>query len=113
MIKVWCQFQAPGIHYWKDADNYLQHPHRHMFHFRAEVEVTEEDREIEFIEMKEKAERYIRGYVLLDGMAPVQSSCEMLARETIDFLRSLYGKRHYCVSVSEDGENGATVELEA
>ena len=47
------QFQEEGIHYWPTAAaeqpqvSYLQYPHRHVFHFKAMKEVTEEDREIE------------------------------------------------------------------
>ena len=49
---IWVTFQVEGIHQWKDATNYLRHPHRHMFHFRVELSVTHDDREVEFIKLK-------------------------------------------------------------
>lgn len=110
MVRIWTTFVSPGLHKWKDATNYLQHPHRHLFHFRVEVGVTELDREIEFIVLKETVEKFVTEELLFRGYVCILASCEMLAQWIIEYLQGLYGiDRGYIVSVSEDGENGATV----
>ena len=62
---IWVTFQKEGIHKYPAAledpalatgDKYdvsfLGYPHRHMFHFRVEIEVFHDDRDIEFIQFK-------------------------------------------------------------
>jgi len=106
---VWATFAVPGLHMWKDARNYLVHPHRHMFHYKVELSVDGLDREVEFIELKERARHIAATEQLLGGRVVVGASCEMLAKGMITELRGTYGARDYCVTVSEDEENGATV----
>ena len=104
---IWVTFQVEGIHQWKDATNYLRHPHRHMFHFRVELSVTHDDREVEFINLKNDLLNFARERMFPDE--PVGLSCEMAAKVMITNLRATYGNRDYVVEVSEDGENGAKV----
>jgi hypothetical protein len=106
---VFCTFAFPGVHRWPNADNYLKHPHRHLFHVRAEASVEADDREIEFIDMRDYLavcyQQLTKGRGDLGGL-----SCEQLAEEGIEFLKARYNdERTYRVDVSEDGENGATV----
>ena len=54
-IKV--SFQKEGIHKWPDAKDvpgveFLQHPHRHIFHFFVTMEVMHDNREVEIILFK-------------------------------------------------------------
>ena len=104
---IWVTFQVKGIHRWKDAKNYLRHPHRHMFHFRVETSVTHDDREIEFIDLKEDL-MDVASTRIFPGWT-VTTSCEAAAKEMVAYLKANYGDRDYTVEVSEDGENGAKV----
>lgn len=114
---IFVTFQKEGIHKypaagtdptlatgdWLDV-SFLAVPHRHIFHFRVEIEVNHNDRDIEFIQAKRQLERlFSDGTVELD-----YKSCEMIAEELHDELVKLYGgDREYVIEVAEDGENGA------
>ena len=103
---IWVTFQKEGIHCYpaaKDLEGveFLQHPHRHMFHFEIELEVMHDDRDVEFILFKRELENlYNAGLLELD-----HKSCEMLARDVLDYITEAYPDRDVTVSVSEDGEN--------
>ena len=107
---IWITFQKEGIHSYPAAKDirgveFLQHPHRHIFHFEVELEVFHDDRDIEFILFKRELENlYNRGILELD-----HKSCEMLARDVVDYLVDQYPDRDVTVSVSEDGENGGRI----
>jgi hypothetical protein len=107
---IWVTFQREGIHSYPDAPNevaYLRNPHRHMFHFRVELEVFHNEREIEFIMFKHQLEElYNYGWQLSD------KSCETIAEEIEKFIliEHAYSNRAYSITVSEDNENGATIK---
>lgn len=110
-IKV--KFQVEGIHRWKDchleAVDYLRYYHRHIFFFEVELTVTDRDREIEFIILKKELTTLTESLF----SAPVDLSCENIAKVIYDYLVSKYGEqRHYKVIVYEDNENGGGVESE-
>ena len=104
---IWVTFQKEGIHCYPDAPKgveFLRHPHRHMFHFKVEIEVFHDDRDVEFILFKRELENlYETGTLQLD-----YRSCEMMADELADYIRINYANRRLTITVSEDGENGAT-----
>lgn len=103
---IFVTFQKEGIHCYPDAPagvEFLQHPHRHMFHFRVEIEVFTDDRDIEFILFKRELEGlYAAGTLELD-----YKSCEMMADDLAEYVQDTYPGRDLIVTVSEDGENGA------
>lgn len=103
---IFVTFQKEGIHKYPDAPKgveFLQHPHRHMFHFRIELEVFHDDRDVEFILFKRELEGlYADGTLELD-----YKSCEMMADDLADYIEESYPGRDLIVTVSEDGENGA------
>ena len=105
---IWVSFQKEGIHQYPAAPDevaFLRHPHRHMFHFRVEIEVFHDDRDIEFIMFKRELETlYGRGALELD-----YKSCEMLASDLEQYILTNYPGRCYNVNVSEDNENGAVL----
>ena len=107
---IFITFQREGIHCWPDAIQqqgveFLAHPHRHMFHFKVELEVKHNDREVEFILLKrELSGLYDEGVLKLD-----KKSCEMLAEELVGYVVNHYPCRRLAVEVSEDGENGARI----
>lgn len=108
---IFVQFTKEGIHKYPAAltdpaladVSFLGYPHRHIFHFRVTVDVTHNDRDIEFILFKRELESlYGTGTLQMD-----YQSCEMLAEELINYISSRYPNRKIIAEVSEDGENGA------
>ena len=103
---IFVTFQKEGIHCYPDAPEgveFLKHPHRHMFHFRVDIEVWHNDRDIEFILFKRELETlYGEGILELD-----YQSCEMMANDLAAYLQETYPGRDVKIEVSEDGENGA------
>lgn len=106
---IFVTFQKEGIHRYPDAPagvEFLKHPHRHIFHFRVTVEVFHNDRDIEFILFKRELESLYTAQTLEVDF----KSCEMLAEDLIDYISKKYPGRKIWAEVSEDGENGATLE---
>lgn len=75
-----------------------------MFHFKVEIEVFHDDRDIEFIQFKRwLEEQYGNGTLQLN-----YRSCEMLADDLSVLIKDKYPGRDLIITISEDGENGAT-----
>lgn len=115
---IWVTFQKEGIHRypaaatdpklktgdWLDV-SFLGDPHRHIFHFRVEMEVFHDDRDVEFIQAKRIMESfYTDGTININHM-----SCEMLARALHKQCAARWPDRDYVIEVSEDGENGCRI----
>jgi hypothetical protein len=102
---IWVTFQKEGIHQYPNAPEgveFLKHPHRHIFHFRVQLEVFHDDREVEFILFKRELEAlYGSSTLKLFNM-----SCEMIADEVANYVTKKYPGRDLVVSISEDNENG-------
>lgn len=109
---VWVTFQKVGFHRYPAAETdpslddvkFLAQLHRHKFHFKVEVSVVHNDRDIEFFQLQRELEGLYEGELEVD-----YKSCEMLAEDLIHYLTVKYPNRKYTVTVSEDGENGATL----
>lgn len=115
---IWVTFQREGIHKYPGADtdpslatgdeydvSFLGYPHRHIFHFKVAIQVFHNDRDIEFIQFKRWLENSFRdGVMQLD-----HKSCEMISDELYVYIASRYPNRDIEITVSEDGENGATI----
>jgi hypothetical protein len=113
---IWVTFQKEGIHKYPAASSdpmlatndeydvsFLGYPHRHIFHFKVWIEVTHDDRDIEFIQFKRWLEKlYAEKTLALD-----YKSCEMIANDLYDQISNRYPNRDVWIDVSEDGENGA------
>ena len=118
---IWVTFQKEGIHKYPQAAtdpklatgdwldvSFLGTPHRHIFHFRVEMEVFHDDRDVEFIQAKRIMERwYSDGTLQLDF-----KSCEMMACDLYDKCYAKWPDRDYTIEVSEDGENGCRISFE-
>jgi hypothetical protein len=94
------RFGLPADH-WLDV-SFLADLHRHIFHFRVEMEVFHDDRDVEFIQAKRTIERWYAQ----DTLQLNHKSCEMIARDLHAKLITTWPDRDYVVEVSEDGENG-------
>lgn len=118
---IWVTFHKEGIHYYPAAltdpnlatgDEYdvsfLGHPHRHIFHFKVQLEVFHDDREVEFIQFKRWCENlFTTGALELD-----YKSCEMIADDLYKCIKEKYLGRSVIIDVSEDGENGCSIYYE-
>ena len=115
---IWVTFQKEGIHKYPGADtdpnlatgdeydvSFLGYPHRHIFHFKVAIQVFHNDRDIEFIQFKRWLENSFR-----DGVMQLDyKSCEMISDELYHYIANRYPDRDIEITVSEDGENGATI----
>jgi hypothetical protein len=112
---IWVSFRKEGMHCYPAAAtelaladvSFLGFPHRHMFHFKVWIEVTHDDRDLEFIQFKRWLENcFMDGTLELDF-----KSCEMIARGLNTTINARYPGREVWVDVSEDGENGAFLKF--
>lgn len=92
-----------GVHCWPECPlpsvAFLKHPHRHLFHVRAEKEVAHTDRDVEIIVLKRDMTMFCNENLAKGG----RESCEDMA------LRLLNEFGLASCEVLEDGENGAKV----
>ena len=111
---LWVKFQREGIHSYpaaltdpnlKDV-SFLGHPHRHIFHFKVSIEIFHADRDIEFIQFK----RWLESLYSVDALQLDHKSCEMIAEELSLKIRNKFSGRKFTIEVSEDNENGVTME---
>ena len=115
---IFVTFQKEGIHKYPAAatdpllatgDEYdvsfLGTPHRHIFHFNVAIEVFHNDRDIEFIQFKRWLENLYKGGTLELNY----KSCEMISDDLYEVIATRYPDRNIEITVSEDGENGATI----
>ena len=85
--------------------SFLGYPHRHIFHFKVEIEVFHNDRDIEFIQFKRWLEKlYAEKTLQLD-----YKSCEMMSDDLAEEIGKKYPGRDVIINVSEDGENGSEI----
>lgn len=121
LLMITVRTQLEGIHCYPSAPEevaFLRHPHRHIFHVSAEIEVFHDDRELEFILVKRSIDEFLKGMPELKN-----ASCEMIAKSIREFLKEKYPlpekimfrsvpgqtmtpHRLVNIKVSEDGENG-------
>jgi hypothetical protein len=115
---IWVTFQREGIHHYPGANvdkslatgdefdvGFLGFAHRHMFHFKVGIQVFHNDRDIEFIQFKRWLEAGFK-----EGILELNNrSCEMISDELFEMIANRYPSRDIEITVSEDGENGATI----
>jgi hypothetical protein len=115
---IFVTFQKEGIHRYPAAAtdpnlctageydvSFLANPHRHIFHFNISIEVFHNDRDIEFIQFK----RWLESLYNKDILELDFKSCEMISDDLYEQIASRYPDRNIEITVSEDGENGATI----
>ena len=112
---IWVTFQKEGTHKypaakedpllatgeWDDV-SFLANEHRHIFHYRVDIEVFHQDRCLEFIQVKRQCLKWIN-----EGELSVDyKSCEMLCDDLYDKIKEKWPGRTVKIEVSEDLENG-------
>ena len=106
---IWVTFQKEGIHKYPNAPKeveFLKYPHRHIFKFKVQIEVYDNDRDIEFFIFK----RWLEGLYADDTLELDYKSCEMIADDLAKEIKDKYSDRWLAIDVSEDGENGCHIE---
>jgi len=109
VLTVYATGQFEAWHSWKDAPeevSYLRVQHRHIFHWKVKIQVTHEDRDVEFITLKKYIQESIPNYSKEDNAG----SCEQLCTNLKRTLANKYARKRFKISVSEDKENGATLQ---
>ena len=115
---IWVTFRKEGIHLypaakddpalatggWDDV-SFLGVAHRHIFHFKVHIQVTHNDRDIEFIQFKRWLESLYDDKVIELN----HKSCEMIADDLYTQINAKYPGRFVVIDVAEDGENGCQI----
>ena len=105
--------QFAALHSWPDCPYeevaFIRNPHRHIFYVQLKIEVSHDDRELEFFMVKKVLSKILHDIYADRDLGP--NSCEMLCKDIklafeIKFPRKI---RIYSISVSEDNENGSEV----
>lgn len=108
MTKIVVRTTFDRLHRWKNAPeavSFLRDYHRHVFHIELQIEVFHDDRELEFILVKNALNTYLSTFPERSDL-----SCEMIAKMIIEWARGVApGMRKISCGVFEDGENGAVV----
>jgi len=123
-MKTWLiiNLRVPGFHKWENAPEehaYLKNLHRHEFHIKVEM-LADRNRKWEFIDIKSQLTLWLyenfpsdintSDSISLEDM-PKQSCegfAEVIAKE---FVAENYTCSKIRVTVLEDGENGARIEI--
>ena len=101
-IKVKTQFEA--VHCYPTAPvavKHLRNKHRHTFFVSATIEVTDDNRQLEFYLVKD----YLDTVVTQNNMNSL--SCEMICDIYYNAIERKYGKRKVMIEVSEDNQRSA------
>ena len=118
---VYCTFQKEAYHKFPGADinpeyatgdeydvSHLGFRHMHYFNFKVWVQVTHENRQIEFIQMRRWIEDlYSKGILELDNQ-----SCEMMSDALYEKLIDRYPGMEIKIDISEEGINGSYTEYQ-
>lgn len=119
---VYCTLQKEAYHcfpeagtdpQYKTGDEYdvshLSNRHMHYFNFKVWVEVTHENRQIEFIQLRRWIEKlYNSGTLELSNQ-----SCEMLSDALYEKLAEKYPNKEIRIDISEEGINGSYTVYES
>jgi hypothetical protein len=115
---IWVTFRKEGVHLypaakddpalatggWDDV-SFLGVAHRHIFHFKVQIQVTHNDRDIEFIQFKRWLESLYDSSVLELN----HKSCEMISDDLYTQISTKYPSRFVVIDIAEDGENGCQI----
>lgn len=117
---IYVTFQKEGYHCFPEAatnpefatnDSYdvshLANKHMHYFFFKVWVEVTHNNRSIEFIQFR----RWLESLYETKTLELNNSSCEMICENLYKAIAERYPDREVRIDVSEDNINGAYLEF--
>lgn len=108
---VTTQFRA--LHNWPDAPDevyYLRGRHRHIFKVNVHVEQKHNERDVEYIMLKQWLENEVLFRYHKQDVGSL--SCEAMAEQIVRDVQKRHPSRYLVVSVLEDGENGAVLTFD-
>ena len=117
---IYTKFDIESLHNWSTIPDtlgevlYLKSLHRHHNTIKVYVQITDSDREIEFIKLGHTLREYLNGKYYDDVYKCLNlgsRSMEMMAEELLRYCREQLKINAYKVQVDEDGRDGAIVEL--
>jgi len=103
---IWITTQFEGFHNYPAAPakvDFLKNLHRHLFKIKVYIEVSHNERDIEFILFKRFVEKCIPEVL-------ENSSCESISDHLYREISKIYPNKKIKIEVSEDGENGCEKE---
>jgi hypothetical protein len=111
---IWVTFQKAGFHRYPEAETnpnlkdvtYLASRHRHLFKFKVQIQVTHNNRDLEFHQVLNFCETLFQ----TKNIEIDYKSVEMLADDLYTHLSNAYPNRAMKIEVSEDGECGGLIE---
>ena len=95
---IWVTFQKEGIHKYPNAPKeveFLKYPHRHIFKFKVQIQVYDNDRDIEFFIFK----RWLESLYADDTLELDYKSCEMIADDLAKEIKDKYSDRWLAIEV--------------
>lgn len=111
--------QFVGIHKWGNClhedVSFLTNKHRHVFYVQTDLPVNHDDRDLEFFTVQTVIDNIIDDLYTYDKNHRILGnlSCEMVSKDIVGELQKVYSFLNWIrVTVSEDGENSATVKWE-
>lgn len=113
MLKViYINTSFVGFHRWDNAPeevSFLRDLHRHLFNVKVTIEVSHNDRDVEFFLLKKDVDFCIDRFDYASWLnGKLVWSCEMVAERLIRDL-SLLEYKVVSVEVNEDWENGSII----
>jgi hypothetical protein len=119
--KIMVNTSFRGTHSWPEASDlagedveFLETEHRHTFHVKAELSVSDSDREVEFFIFQKIVDSTIEVLYGSTESSLVyrlgRRSCEHMCEEIINYLRKDLTNNTISVEVWEDKEVGARVD---
>ena len=108
--KIFVTFEIEGIHRHNEQQlteeyMFLSNRHRHVFHVKVFVDVFHDDREIEFIKLKEDIVKIYQNQPIEFDNNTAETIAKMIFQTICEKFEVLRGRK-CTVVVSEDGENG-------
>ena len=107
--KIFIKTSFEACHRWKDAPpavSFLRNYHRHVFHVKVELQVSHNDRQLEFFMVRRSVDRFLKK--IYAGRS-FDASCERIATTIFEWLWFTAEVPVLSVEVNEDNENGAVV----
>lgn len=116
---VYCTFQKEGYHCFPEANvdqtyvtndeydvSHLAYRHMHYFNFKVWIEVTHDNRQIEFIQLR----RWLENLYSTGALELNNQSCEMMSDALFKKLNERYPNKEIRIDISEEGINGSYTE---
>jgi hypothetical protein len=124
--EVVIRLQIEGFHKYPEHPDFLAHEHRHIFYINVHIPVGHDNRQIEFIEYKNRIKQLIENYFPAKrhtfinkdngqessyslGIQFGDLSCEQIAKKIYGRTFEVDCRKPSKIEVFEDNENGAVV----